>query len=176
MNGNRAGSHCPGSHCSQTTFHCSAATSHGNEQPQEPTLPAQPVLPSSSVARMKMGVGAVEIKYSRTSAAPSHPRNSPPAKKAGDSCSAGLGRGMGRKIPPPFTPCAQGAVRKAPLPPAPPLLLYDQSFLKSHFPRMLPGAGVWDWCCWRGAAPVQLLSKAPNPALGLPLLKGTGEP
>lgn len=40
----------------QGSFHCSA---HGNEQPQEPTLPAQPVLPSSSVARMKMGVGAV---------------------------------------------------------------------------------------------------------------------
>lgn len=92
VNGNRAGI-IPVSHCS---FHCSGAAPHGNEEPPEPTLPAQPVLLCSSV---KMGVEKLLQDFCSTITSQEFPSCQQSRSKAWDGWHLQGWEGMAGKSP-----------------------------------------------------------------------------
>lgn len=189
MNGNTAGSHSRVSHGSQTT---TAPFTSLEQLPMEMRSPkSKHCLPSQSCSppawhRWKW-VWEQRKKYSRPSAAPSHPGNSPPANKAWDTCcSAGLGDGWKGKSPHLSPSLHRDEWRNMPLPPAPPLFLYDQASSSLTSQEWCLGLGCGNWCSFTETAPFQLpasptgwMSKALNSAFdsrGLSWFKDTGEP
>lgn len=158
----------------QGSFPFSAAAPHGNEEPQEPTLPAQPVLLCSSVAHVKMGVEKLLQDFCSTITSQEFPSCQQSGSKAWESWHLqGWRRMAGKSLH--LSPRWGVRVSLA----APPFI--GPGFSKSHFPRMTPGAGVWDLL-------LLLCSSLPAPQLphwgtklsfsspGLALFKATAEP
>lgn len=169
--GHRAGSHSRVSHCSQTT---TAPFPALQQLPTEMrSLKSQHCLPSQSCSPPAWHgwkwVWEQWKKHSRTSAALTHPSNSPPASKARDPWHL---QGWGKENSPHFSPPEHGEkFRKVPLPPAPSLLLYDQASWSLTPQEWCPGLGCGNWCYFRETAPFQLpasptgsMSKALNSA------------